>query len=408
MTAKSSSAGYDVVVVGLGLVGAASACALASEGLSVAVIEEQSARTYSLDDDMRGLVLALSAKRLLERIGAWPALAAGVQEIHRVEVSDAGRFGSLSLTASEAGLPMLGAVCPADRLFNVLTEKARAAAAVYFEHSYLSHAVDQAKDMVAVEIDAGRQGRMTLDAKLLIAADGVDSMVREGAGIEREVTDFEQAALVSNVRIKDGYGIDSQTALERFRADGPAALLPLGDRRFVAVLVDRPAQIENTQKSSPGDFETLIAEQFDLPCDAISACGKRMSYPLKGNRAKDIVDERLVLLGNAANTLHPNGAQGLNLGLRDVDALTAVLGDRPAGIGAPAQLARYRQLRAKDHRRAQLITRGMAGIFSSQLSPVRAVGNRITNLLAYAPSLRRAFARSMAGVDPIALDVESS
>jgi len=216
--------------------------------------------------------------------------------------------------------------------------------------------------------------------RLLVAADGVQSRVREQLGIDTHQWNYGQTAVIANVTPKQPH---QHVAYERFTDTGPMALLPLDDNRCALVWTLRDDQVDEVMELDDGAFLIRLQARFGYRLGRFTKVGTRYAYPLQLLRAKQSTAQRLALIGNAVHTLHPIAGQGFNLGLRDVAALAEVVVDaqRKGGdIGAVEVLQRYAQWRQADQRRVVAFTDGMVRLFGQTLAPL--VGLRNAGMLA--------------------------
>lgn len=371
---------YDVVIAGAGLVGAALGIGLAQAGLRVAVCERGAAPT-GLAPDPRGLALNLRSTEILDSLGVWESLAPQACPVRHIHVTQQGHFGALRLSHEDLHLPVLGHVCPADRLQAVILERLMTSPRVQlFWNTEIraSHACDDYAHVTlraakASASAADEEGNLSLTAALLVGADGTESTLRAQCGITATRHDYGQTAIVCNVDVARPA---PETAFERFTTEGPMALLPLGGRRYVMVRAARAAQVPALMALSDADYLADAQHRFGYRLGALSHAGARRAWPLLGLRAARRVAGRCLLLGNAATTVHPNGAQGLNLGLRDVAEAIALLGNavsRGEDPGDERLLARFAAARDGDHARIYRLTDAMARGFSLELPAAAAV-----------------------------------
>jgi 2-octaprenyl-6-methoxyphenol hydroxylase len=231
-------------------------------------------------------------------------------------------------------------------------------------------------------------------ARLVIAADGADSQVRSAAGIEAHVKEYGQVAIVANVRAdraQDG------TAYERFTSAGPMAFLPLRDGSYTVVWAREPADAEATLELDAPAFLSQLQRYFGWRVGRLVHAGHRASYPLRLTRAAAPIGRRTVLIGNAAQALHPVAGQGFNLGLRDAAMLAEVLAGASDDPGDARVLARFAEERAGDRRGVVAFTDGLVRLFGDDRLPVgvaRNLGLLIFDLL---PPAKSALARVSAG-----------
>ena len=389
---------FDCVIVGAGLVGTTTAVALARTGCKVALVEQRPQRDPAEPDaDVRALVLSPASARILDAFGLSSGLHGHTHPIEHIHVSDRGGFGSMRLSAAEVGLPALGWSCPADFLLQQSTAAARAALG---ERLYWStRFVDCAMHATHVEIEVERAGQtVSLTTRLVIGADGAGSQVRAALGLAVERFDYGQTAVVANVAAERP---EPACAFERFTGRGPIAMIPCGGRRYVSVQCLEHDAAAEAAALAAGPYVEMLARRFGTRLGALSEPGPRRAHALVRQRARTLVAGRGVVLGNAANTVHPNAAQGLNLGLRDAYALTQCLAGA-TDAGEPARLARYARARVRDHRLTSGFTDVLAQSFRSPLFSVT-LGRRVALTLAeLSPSLKRRFVWEASGLAALA------
>jgi len=390
---------YDIVVIGGGMVGASLACALRDSGMRIAVVEAVplSAATQPSYDD-RTIALAYGSRRVFEAIGVWSAIdAGGVTPIERIHVSDRGHFGVTRLAAHEAGLPALGYVVENRVLGAALLSVLQTANAIEWICPATMESLRIEPHAATVTIRSGELSR-ELTASLVVAADGAHSAVRAAAGITAARTEYDQSAVVTNVTA--GRPV-ANTAFERFTETGPLALLPMSQNRYAVVWSARRAQTEELLTCPEDAFLVRLQERFGGRLGTFSRPGRRAAYPLALTRVQQHSRERLVLIGNAAHTVHPVAGQGFNLGLRDVAALAEVLvGARRIGqdIGNAAVLDRYVRWRRRDNQVIANFTNGLIRIFSTDFPPVALARNAGLVLVDLLPGAKRGFVRVTSGL----------
>jgi 2-octaprenyl-6-methoxyphenol hydroxylase len=391
---SSAANHYDVIIVGGGLVGASLACALAPLGLRLALVEAVTFRATSQPSyDDRTLALSASSCRILESIGVWPALQESATAIREIHVRELDRPGHVVMDPAELGLDRFGHVVEA-RAFGA----AMAAALPGFENLDLLcpasvAGIGTGDDSVVVDYrDGDRVAR--IQGSLLVGADGAQSFVREALGIESERHDYGQTAVICNITPEEHH---AGRAFELFTPTGPFAVMPHVGGRCGLIWCVESGQAQSLLDLPDEEFLRRAQLRFGNHLGAFLKIGKRSSYPLRLVRARQDIRPRSVILGNAAHAIHPIGAQGFNLGLRDVAVLAEVLADaiRIGGrdtIGDIEVLRRYSEWRAPDQQGTIGYSDGLARIFSNP-SPAAAAA-RTAGLLAHAliPPLRRQLA----------------
>lgn len=361
----------------------------------VEAVPWQAEHPPSFDD--RGLVLAPTSQRILAGLGLWSRVEADATPIRRIHVSDEGHFGFTRLDAEALGMSALGHVVVARRLGQALMAQLAAQANVELVCPARVEALRIGPEGIDATIVEGDR-RRDLGARLLITADGADSSTRALLGVGVDQWDYRQTAVVANLALAGGH---RHTAYERFTKGGPMALLPLAGERCVSVLGLATEDAAAMLALSDDDFKAMLERRLGGRCNPIAKLGTRRSYPIKMVRARRLHGPRYVVIGNAAHTVHPNAAQGLNLGLRDVALLAERLADtarRGGDVGAVETLAGYAELRRCDQLRVLALSHGLALLFYNELAPLIAL--RDLGMLAidlFAP-LKRAFMRTAMGL----------
>ena len=361
MTSPAASRTHDVLIVGGGLVGASLAIALDALGLDVGLVEATPGGTLPAVFDERNLSFAEATVNALTALGVTPLLAKPTGAIRRIHVSRAGDFGRVRLDAQDHGRSEFGRVVTA-RDFGEALETCLSGLSHLTRHrpARFVGLADGDHDERAIRI-ADADGERVLTARLLVAADGSRSAVRGALGIAAREHDYQQTLFVARLRAQrapDG------TAYERFTAHGPTALLPRGDGHYGLVHGVAHEDADAVAMLDDAAFLARVQSVFGWRVGRFLACGPRSAYPIVGSVAETLVAQRAVLVGNAAQTLHPIGAQGFNLGLRDALTLAECIADAN-DPGDPAMLQRYAQRRAQDRQRTRAFADGLAKLSAS-------------------------------------------
>jgi 2-octaprenyl-6-methoxyphenol hydroxylase len=338
---------------------------------------------------------------MFEAMGVWPDVAAASAPIRHIHVSDRGRFGFSHIDAGQQGVDALGHVVINRVLGNVLASRLEDVAGLEIIRParIVEVNVSPGAAFAAVRTDAGDE--FTLQASLLVAADGARSQVRERLGIGVRSVDYGQRAVIGNLRSEKPVG---DTAYERFTPQGPLALLPIEGGRTAFVWTVAEEDAARITALDDQAFVDALQEAFGYRLGVFSRVGVRSVYPLTLTKALRITATRSVLVGNAAHGLHPVAAQGFNLGMRDVAALCDCIADAiesgagAEAIGADSLLDRYSEWRRRDQDQLVRLTDGIVRLFGSErpsLGLARDVGMLAFDLV---PGVRAAFARRMMGL----------
>ena len=391
----------DLAIVGGGLVGSSLALALAPLGLRIVLIEAVAPGAGEASHpsfDERTTALANGTMRVFKALGVWTSMEPEAAPIRRIHVSEQGRFGSARISAEEQGLEALGYVLPNRVIGAALWAGVARLPAIEVLAPATVVGTEPGEGVRWLRVERGGTEERVA-ARLVVAADGARSRLREQAGIGAEHLDYHQTAIISTVAPQRFH---DHVAYERFTPEGPIAVLPLQDGRCGLVWTRPP---EEAQRLLAVSEETFLAEfqaAFGLRLGRFRRLGRRFAYPLVLSRAQHHVAERIAVVGNAAQGLHPIAGQGFNLGLRDAACLAEVLADALAvhgriDAGDAGLLAAYAQWRDEDRRRIVAFTDGLVRLFANPLGVVRGV--RAAGLLAFElfPPAKAAMARLSVG-----------
>lgn len=399
---------FDVIVVGAGAAGGALALALVRDGFRVAVIEAREPKPWRIENDLdlRVVALAPDAHDLFADLGVWPTIAARVGPYRHMRVWDALAPGELHFDAADRGEAALGWIVE-----NVLIQHALWSA-LDADTSGFAGAASQTREGAMrvfcptgiVELDDGPDAVSAvladgtrLRAKLLVAAEGADSALRQRLGIAFEGRDYGQRAVVAHVGTERPH---EGTAWQRFVPGGPLAFLPLADGRCSIVWSLPETEAARVLALDDAAFRAELGCAADFRLGAITTTTARAAFPLRLRLAERYVAGRCVLVGDAAHVVHPLAGQGMNLGLRDVTCLRRVLRDaraRGSDLGATHVLRRYERERRSESALAARSFDLIERTFSSSSEPLALLRGAALGLVDRLGPLKRALAAHAAG-----------
>jgi len=363
---------YDLIVVGAGMVGAAFACACLGRGLRIAVVEPRAPqRTWPAGDlDLRVSALSRSSQRILQRLGVWERiLELGASPYREMVVWEGLGRGRIHFDSASLGEADLGHIVE-----NRVTQLA------LWERLEQSAEVTLLCPAVCTDLTLGVEAAILtladgsrLRARLVVAADGRDSWVRQWVGIATSGWDYDQQAIVANVTPSEWH---AETAWQRFLPTGPLAFLPLRDGRCSIVWSAEQGRAEALMTLSEQDFARELERAFERRLGDILAVGPRASIPLRLQHAKEYVRLRLALIGDAAHAVHPLAGQGVNLGFLDAAELAQALdlglrrGRDPGGLWT---LRHYERARRGENLAMLAAMDGFKRLFSNDSAPLAAL-----------------------------------
>ena len=382
---NSAASQYDLVIIGGGMEGASLACALGGQALRIAIVEAvpyQSASQPSYDD--RAIALSFGTQRIFQSIGVWQELAVHATPIKHIHVSEQGAFGATRLHHGEENVAALGYVATARDIGQTLIHKLKTLDNVDLisPAQFTDVQINDTSATVMIEKDTQA---LNIECRLLVAADGGQSTSRQLLGVAATKTDYQQSAIIANVSSQQPH---NNIAYERFTPNGPLAILPMSDdqvsRNRSSIVWTLPSSmVEAVLQFDDQEFLDQLQHNFGNRLGKFQKVGKRSVYPLYLMQAQEQVRPRVVLIGNAAHTLHPIAGQGFNLGLRDVAALAEIVVNAQrinSDIGDLEVLQHYAQWRETDHKHIIGLTDSLVRLFSNHFPLLRTA--RTAGLLA--------------------------
>lgn len=398
---ESTGSHFDIAIAGAGMVGASAALGLARLGYRVLMVDPAAlnpgAPAYSPSYDARSTAISWGSRDILDTLGVWTEMAQHACPIKQVHVSEQGRFGTVQMRADDSGLPALGYVVPNEWIGAcLLAAVAEQSTVSILDAARIEH-IDFDDGQCRLQIASGAT-RQVVQASLLLIVDGAHSATAKLLGIETRSETYQQFALIANVTTElANHGV----AFERFTPGGPLALLPLAERVSALVWTLSPSACQQIRDASDAEFAERLLALFGERLGRIERVGSRQTYPLQLCRIEEQYRPGVLILGNAAHSLHPVAGQGFNLALRGVAALLSALTETPrhgADLGDPAFLQQFCQSRQKDQARTIHFSDQLVKTFGSDnllLSVVRDLG--LVGLEAL-PGLKSRFAEMAMGL----------
>jgi 2-octaprenyl-6-methoxyphenol hydroxylase len=386
---------FNLAIVGGGLVGASLAMALQAgakeRGWKIVLIEQFApGDNYQPSYDARSSALSFGARQIYERLGLWQAIARRAEPIQQIQVSDRGRFGSARLSAIEEGVPALGYVVENAWLGQCLWQGLDKDVVSWRVPAEVKH-MQALPDGYRLQLDDETE----LECDLAVLADGGRSSLREQLGIGVRQRPYNQSALIANITPSEAH---CGQAFERFTDEGPMALLPLPENRCALVWTRTGADTQRLLELDDRSFLSELQSVFGYRLGTLQQVGARHVYPLNLIEAEEQVRSHLVVLGNAAHSLHPIAGQGFNLSLRDAHALAQTLLSSDTLPGDLATLQLYREQQRLDQQLTVGFSDQVTRLFGSNQSLI-ATGRNLGLLgLDLLPPAKRWFARQAMGL----------
>jgi len=360
----------DILIVGGGPVGLVLSLLLAKQGVPSMVLEAR--KQGAANHDTRALALSFGTRRILEKLGIWTDLVDHATAIKQIHVSQKGSLGRSVLCAEDYQQEALGYVLSYGALCTVLNAQLAQFPFIQFIDEALVEAITY--DATEAQVRYRKHGlEQMVVSELAVLADGGRSL-EQAAGLQRDTKEYGHDALISKVSAELPH---DNIAYERFTPDGPMALLPNGERDFSLVWTGEKDQITPLLALSDEEFLAKFHQQFGDRVGRFLSVGKRMTFPLKLSQLVSTETPHLVVIGNAAQTMHPVAGQGFNVGLRDAEELAKQIVAGTFALGSAQMLAAYRANRKTDTKHGLMFTDFLVNIFSNDVlgvSALRSVG----------------------------------
>ncbi|MDE2091786.1 MAG: UbiH/UbiF/VisC/COQ6 family ubiquinone biosynthesis hydroxylase [Gammaproteobacteria bacterium] len=397
MTASRARLQFDVVIVGAGAIGTAFACALRNSGLQIALVDarEPKAFTAAAEVDLRVFALSPASRCILESLGAWQIIQAqrlaAYTEMH---VWDSSGSGCIHFDCADVGEPALGYIVENRLIQHALLVQLHSAHNITAIHPATPESVVIDAQQVTLSLHDGRR----LQARLLVAADGADSATRKLVGIDSLSVSYGQTAIVAHVVTQKPH---DHTAWQRFLPTGPIALLPLQDGRSSVVWSLDDARAEEVQRLDDAGFCAAVTTASDAILGQVTASTPRAGFPLQRMHASEYVQARCALIGDAAHALHPLAGQGVNMGFKDMAALSAIILDaqqRHRDVGDLGVLRCYQRARKGENLAMITALDGIKRLFSNDIAPLTWMRNAGLCAVDRFTPLKSAFMRRAMGL----------
>jgi 2-octaprenyl-6-methoxyphenol hydroxylase len=345
----------------------------------------------------RSIALSSSSVQIFRALGIWPQLSSRATAIRNIHVSAQGRWGVTRMRAQDYDLDALGYVVDNQVLTQCLLQAVDDSTRIKLELKSEFETIEQEQ---SVTINYRKNKHLqSLQSQLVLIADGARSKAREALDIPHHNVDYGQSVVICNVRVSDA---KSHCAFERFTSQGPLAMLPLGDSSYACVWTLDPDIAEQVSKYSDSEFASALQDCFGYRLGSIDEVGARFSIPLQRTRAERLQCGRCVLIGNAANALHPVAGQGFNLALRDIACLYELLVEQNLDEMEFKEIEEFGKIfenqRLAEHNKVVRYGDGLVTLFSNELPLVdhlRAAGLSLLDLF---PALKTQVALSGMGM----------
>ncbi len=382
---------FDLAIVGGGMAGVTAALAYAQLGFSIALIEAvQPELDTSPSFDERAVALSAASVKIFQSLGLWSAIEPLACPIEKIHVSNRGHMGFTRLNADQHRLSSFGQVISLNQAGPVLWQQLVTQPLIKVFCPARLNSVNLQDSCCQLEFSqTNSQQPATIEAKLVLAADGTFSPVAKMMGITTKREPYHQHAVICNVQTQQPH---QNRAFERFTNTGPLALLPLPNNQMSLVWCHKPDDVDKVMSYDDTEFLQALQEAFGYRLGHFIRASKRVQYPLKLHLAQQHYGPRILLLGNSAHTLHPVAGQGFNLGLRDIAALNDLLKQakvQKEDFACEAFLQGYVNSRSNDWRQTITATDSLARLFTRTDFPLVFARNKAMTLINWLPFARQ-------------------
>ena len=361
----------DLLIVGGGPVGLCAALALQQSDRSIVLLEaSEKPEQQTSGLNARSIALSGSTVQVFKAIGIWEQLQAYATPMSHVHVSTRGQFGVTRLHADEVGVDALGYVVESYHLTACLLQAVQACQSITVEYGATVNSLQQSEEQVEIDFEQATRTEKLL-GWLCLVADGARSKLRGSLGIEADQVDYGQSLIICNAEVSKP---QAETAFERFTDQGPLAMLPLGGERYACVWTMSPELAESRMSLGESDFIDELQDCFGMRLGYINCIGDRFSVPLYRTSTQQLTEGRCLMLGNAANALHPVAGQSYNLSIRDIAVLQSLMSDSlmlQDKQQVDVLMQSFREGRVHEQNQVIRYSDTLVSLFSNNLSPVR-------------------------------------
>lgn len=387
---------FDCVIVGGGLVGMSLASALADSAYKILLLEQNNAApVHNNVLDLRTTGLTRSSEKVLTQAGLWEAIKPYVTPIEHLDISEQGNFGGARIDANEHQLSPIGYMMPNDKLMSILSQHVATQENLTVWSPAKLTALNKRERGYELILHIDGQQR-TVQAGLLVGADGARSQVRNLLHMGFDHKDYQQTAIITSVRPEKAH---TNIAYERFTAHGPLAVLPVQEQCCALIWTQPTHASQYYLDMDDASFLCALQKAFGYRLGRFQAVGQRSAYPLSLTVSHAITEADAVLIGNAAQSVHPVAAQGFNLGLRDVQTLVNHIGSSdPSQTDMNVLLKAYRLARQKDRDHVIKLTDNLTRLFAPQATPIKALRSMGLRIIANLPLAQRTVLRRNFGL----------